>query len=51
MIRNKPSLTITISPKIAEKLEKNKYNKSKLIDSLLSEYFQNNENVEEKYKK
>jgi len=51
MKRNKPSLTITISPKIAEKLEKNKYNKSKLIDSLLKEYFQNNDEVENKYKK
>ena len=51
MKRTKPSITITVSPEIAEKLEKNKYNKSKLIDSLLSEYFQNNENVEEKYKK
>jgi len=39
MKRNKPSLTITVSPEVAEILEKNKYNKSKLIDSLLTEYF------------
>jgi len=36
------SIGVTLSPKILEKLEKGKYNKSKLIDSLLTEYFKNN---------
>jgi hypothetical protein len=39
MKRNKPKLSITISPEISKKLEKGKYNKSKLIDSLLDDYF------------
>ena len=51
MKRNKPSITITISPEIAENLEKNKYNKSKLIDSLLVEYLKKNNDVNKKFKK
>ena len=39
MKRNKPKIGITISPEIAAKLETGKYNKSKLVDSLLSDYF------------
>lgn len=39
MKRNNPKIGISISPKIAEKLEKYKINKSKLVDSLLTEYF------------
>jgi len=39
MKRNKPILGVCISPEVAEKLEKGKYNKSKLIDSLLTDYF------------
>ena len=39
MERTKPKLGVTISPEIAEKLEKGKYNKSKLVDSLLTDYF------------
>lgn len=39
MKRNKPKIGITISTEIMERLEKGKYNKSKLIDSLLDEYF------------
>jgi hypothetical protein len=51
MKRNKPILGVCISPKIAEKLEKGKYNKSKLIDSLLTEYFKRlDETIESKLK-
>jgi hypothetical protein len=32
-------LRIVLDPKILKKLEEGKYNKSKLIDSLLGEYF------------
>lgn len=32
-------ISVTLSPKILKKLEEGKYNKSKLIDSLLSEHF------------
>lgn len=39
MKRNKPKIGVTISPEIMDKLEKGKYNKSKLIDSLLDSYF------------
>ena len=39
MKRTKPKIGVTISSEIAEKLEKGKYNKSKLVDSLLTEYF------------
>jgi len=39
MKRNKPLLGVCISPEVAEKLEKYKINKSKLVDSLLTDYF------------
>jgi len=39
MKRNKPILGVCISPEIVEKLEKYKINKSKLVDSLLTDYF------------
>lgn len=39
MKRNKPKIGVCISPEIAEKLEKYKINKSKLVDSLLTDYF------------
>lgn len=32
-------ITITLSPEIIKKLENGNYNRSKLIDSLLSEHF------------
>jgi hypothetical protein len=35
-------ITITLSPKVLKKLEDGKYNKSKLIDGLLTEYFKEN---------
>jgi hypothetical protein len=51
MERNKPRLAITISPEIAEKLEKHKYNKSKLVDSLLTDYFKKLDEDVVKHKK
>ncbi len=33
------SITISLSPELLEKLEQGDYNKSKLIDKLLTEYF------------
>lgn len=33
------SITISLSPEILSKLENGDYNKSKLIDKLLTEYF------------
>ena len=33
-------ISIAISPDILKKLEEGKFNKSKLIDSLLTEYFE-----------
>jgi len=45
MKRNKPKINICISPEIAEKLEKYKINKSKLVDSLLTDYFKKEEKV------
>ena len=41
-MEDKKSIGVTLSPKILKKLEDGKYNKSKLIDSLLTEYFKNN---------
>ena len=37
------SVSIALSPQILDKLDKGKYNKSKLIDSLLTEYFEKKE--------
>ena len=36
------SISITLDPQILKKLEEGKFNKSKLIDSLLTEYFKKN---------
>jgi metal-responsive CopG/Arc/MetJ family transcriptional regulator len=36
------SITITLPPDILKKLEEGKYNKSKLIDDLLTKYFKEN---------
>ena len=33
------SISIVLEPELLKKLEEGKYNKSKLIDSLLTEYF------------
>lgn len=41
------SISIVLDPEIIQKLEEGKFNKSKLIDSLLEEYF----NKEEQNKK
>jgi hypothetical protein len=35
------SISIVLDPEILKKLEEGKYNKSKLIDSLLDSYFKN----------
>lgn len=48
MKRNKPKIGVTISPELAEKLEKGKYNKSKLVDSLLTEYFKKEDEKQKK---
>ncbi len=37
----KKKISVTLSPELLKKLEDGKYNKSKLIDSLLSEHFKN----------
>ncbi len=36
---NKKKISIALSPELLKKLEDGKYNKSKLIDSLLTEHF------------
>jgi len=36
------SIGVALSPEILKKLEDGKYNKSKLINSLITEYFKNN---------
>jgi hypothetical protein len=38
MSKNRAKITIAVDPKIDEELEKSNYNKSKLINSLLSEW-------------
>ena len=38
-MEDKKSIGVTLSPEILKKLENGKYNKSKLIDSLLTKYF------------
>lgn len=35
-------ISIALTPEVLKQLEDSKYNKSKLIDSLLSEYFKKN---------
>ena len=40
--RTRPKLTISISKKLNDKLEEGSYNKSKLVDNLLTEYFKKN---------
>ena len=41
-MKNKPKkISIALDPEILKKLDEGKFNKSKLIDSLLSEYFKN----------
>jgi len=34
-----PTISIALDPELIQKLEEGKYNRSKLIDSLLTEYF------------
>jgi hypothetical protein len=39
---NKPKkISIALDPEVLKKLDENKFNKSKLIDSLLTEHFKN----------
>ena len=38
------SISIALDPEINKKLDEGKYNRSKLIDSLLDEYFKNKKN-------
>ena len=40
--RNRPSISITFDPEVLKLLDKGNYNASKLIDTLLTEYFKNN---------
>ena len=35
-------ITVALTPEMLKKLEDGKYNRSKLIDSLLTDYFKNN---------
>jgi hypothetical protein len=37
----KPKISVALSPEILKKLEEGNYNKSKLIDALLTEHFKN----------
>jgi len=37
--KTNPTISIALDPEILQKLEEGKYNRSKLIDSLLTEYF------------
>jgi len=36
------SITVTLPPRLLKKLEEGKFNKSKLIDDLLTKYFKEN---------
>lgn len=38
--RNRPKISIALDPMVLKLLEGGNYNKSKLIDSLLNEYFE-----------
>ena len=38
MSKNRAKITVAVNPKIYEELEKNNYNKSKLINSLLNKW-------------
>ena len=40
-MKEQTKISIALSPEILKKLEEGKYNKSKLIDSLLTEHFKN----------
>ncbi len=51
MERNKPQFGVTISPKLIKKLDDGKYNKSKLVDSLLTKYFKKLDKKEKNSKK
>jgi hypothetical protein len=44
IMTDKKKISVALSPEILNQLEEGKYNKSKLIDSLLSEHF-NKENI------
>lgn len=50
-MRNKPRIDIAISNDLNVKLEKQKANKSKLIDFLLSEFFKNNDEIPKEFQK
>jgi hypothetical protein len=39
MDKKNKTITISVSPELIKKIEDGKYNRSKLIDSLLSEHF------------
>lgn len=45
MKEEKKSISIVLDPDILEKLEAGKFNKSKLIDSLLADYFKKREKI------
>ncbi len=50
-MRNRPTISFTISKEIDEKLEENKVNKSKLIDHLLAEFFKSGKSIPKKFLK
>lgn len=43
MKKEKKSISIVLNPELLEKLESGRFNKSKLIDSLLTDYFKKRE--------
>lgn len=50
-MRNKPTISYTISKKVNDLLEINKVNKSKLIDHLLEEFFSKKNKIPKEFLK
>ncbi len=44
MSNKNKTISVAISPELLKKIEEGKYNRSKLIDSLLTEYFKKENN-------
>ena len=51
MSKNRAKITIAVDPKIDEELEKASYNKSKLINSLLSKWLKSDNKDVKKFTK